>query len=606
MITNMRKYAFMVYHKEYDSFLLRLRDLGVLHVQEIRPSQDDNNLQLILSQRKRLNEVLRTLKKLRGKEENVELAPARELDKEEGLALLAEIEGLQEKKTQLQTTLASLEREIDFMNIWGDFSYEDIEKLRESGYKITFFNTPSSKFDPEWIDRYNAIEINNLQSVSYFITVTKVGEPVDIDAERSKMPDSGLSCLKANAAQVQRSIKDTDKELEERAVVDYNTLVELDKNLENEFNIANVRTQTNVEAGDKLMMLEGWVPEDSIQTLEADLEKEGFYYQEMPVEEGDKVPIKLRNNNFTKLFEPITKMFALPKYSEFDPTPFFAPFFMLFFGLCFGDGGYGFLLFLAGIFIKRKVSPEYKPYVTLFQYFGLSALFVGTLTGSFFGLSLIEIPAFEAVKDYFLTTDHLMTIAIVIGLVQIIFGKLVAAFQTKAQKGLKHSISAFAWVFVLVALIIAFGLPVLGIELHSTLVTVLYVIAGISFLVTLFYNAPGKNIFMNFGGGLWNTYNMASGLLGDTLSYIRLFAIGLTGTILGGVFNSLAVDMTDGMHIVPRAITMLLILAFGHSLNFALCTISSLVHPLRLTFVEYYKNAEFEGGGKEYRPFRKA
>lgn len=605
MITNMRKYAFMVYHKEYDSFLLRLRDLGVLHVQEIRPSQDDNNLQLILSQRKRLNEVLRTLKKLRGKENEVELAPTRELDKEEGLALLSEIEGLQEKKSQLQTTLASLEKEIDFMNIWGDFSYEDIEKLRESGYKVTFFNTPSSKFDPEWIDRYNAIEINNLQSVSYFITVTKVGEPVDIDAERSKMPDNGLSCLKANAAQVQQNIKDTDKELEERAVADYNTLVELDKNLENEFNIANVRIQTNVEAGDKLMMLEGWVPEDSIQTLEAELEKEGFYYQEMPVEEGDKVPIKLRNNNFIKLFEPITKMFALPKYSEFDPTPFFAPFFMLFFGLCFGDGGYGLLLFLAGIFIKRKVSPEYKPYVTLFQYFGLSALFVGTLTGSFFGLSLIEIPAFEAVKDYFLTTDHLMTIAIVIGLVQIIFGKLVAAFQTKAQKGLKYSISAFAWVFVLVALIIAFGLPVLDIELHSTLVTVLYVIAGISFLVTLFYNAPGKNIFMNFGGGLWNTYNMASGLLGDTLSYIRLFAIGLTGAILGGVFNSLAVDMTDGMHIVPRAITMLLILAFGHSLNFALCTISSLVHPLRLTFVEYYKNAEFEGGGKEYTPFRK-
>ena len=88
---------------------------------------------------------------------------------------------------------------------------------------------------------------------------------------------------------------------------------------------------------------------------------------------------------------------------------------------------------------------------------------------------------------------------------------------------------------------------------------------------------------------------MASGLLGDTLSYIRLFAIGLTGAILGGVFNSLAVDMTEGMNVVLRAVCMLLILLVGHAINIGLCTISSLVDPLRLIFVEYYKNAEFEG-----------
>ena len=99
---------------------------------------------------------------------------------------------------------------------------------------------------------------------------------------------------------------------------------------------------------------------------------------------------------------------------------------------------------------------------------------------------------------------------------------------------------------------------------------------------------------------------MASGLLGDTLSYIRLFAIGLTGSILGGVFNTLAISMTEGMNIVLRLICMAIILLLGHAINFGLCTISSLVHPLRLIFVEYYKNAEFEGGGKAYTPFKKA
>ena len=92
----------------------------------------------------------------------------------------------------------------------------------------------------------------------------------------------------------------------------------------------------------------------------------------------------------------------------------------------------------------------------------------------------------------------------------------------------------------------------------------------------------------------------------DTLSYIRLFAIGLTGSILGGVFNTLAISMTEGMNIVLRLICMAIILLLGHAINFGLCTISSLVHPLRLIFVEYYKNAEFEGGGKAYTPFKKA
>ena len=109
---------------------------------------------------------------------------------------------------------------------------------------------------------------------------------------------------------------------------------------------------------------------------------------------------------------------------------------------------------------------------------------------------------------------------------------------------------------------------------------------------------------MNFGSGLWDTYGMATGLLGDLLSYIRLFALGLTGGVLGGVFNALAIDLTADMSWAIRWLPMLIILLLGHGINFALCMISSLVHPMRLTFVEFFKNADFEGGGKEYSPFR--
>ena len=606
MIVKMSKYAFMVYHREYDAFLTTLRELGVVHVKETNSVLDNAELQALLAERKQVSTAIRYCKNLNSQTKEVTVAPARGLTKAEGLKLVGKLEEMQEKQAQLQAAKVSLEKDIAYMDIWGEFSYANIRRLKKAGFDVTFFSCPTSKYEPKWGEEYNAFLVNNFQSVTYFVTVTKTGTPIDIDAERPKMPDRGLAKLHLAMEQLLDNIKVLNNQLKEYATKQYNTLVELEKNIQNEFNLSNTLVQTDREAGDKLMLLEGFVPTEEAPAMEVALEKEGYYFQELDIQDGDRVPIKLKNNKFNRLYEPITKMFSLPNYTEFDPTPLFAPFFMLFFGLCFGDGGYGLLVLLACSFFKRKVNPDFKPYLTLFQYLGLAAIIVGTCTGSFFGIALADVPALSKVKDYFVSSDNLMTFSIVIGLVQIIFGKTVAAFKMKAQKGVKYSIAPFAWVFVITALALAFGLPMLNLQLPETVKTVFIGIAVIGLVVAYLYNSPGKNIFLNFGTGLWNTYNMASGLLGDTLSYIRLFAIGLTGAILGGVFNQLAVDMTEGMNIVLRAVCMLLILLVGHAINIGLCTISSLVHPLRLIFVEYYKNAEFVGGGKEYRPFKKA
>lgn len=606
MIVKMSKYAFMVYHREYDAFLTTLRELGVVHVKETNSVLDNAELQALLAERKQVSTAIRYCKNLNSQTKEVTVAPARGLTKAEGLKLVGKLEEMQEKQAQLQAAKVSLEKDIAYMDILGEFSYANIRRLKKAGFDVTFFSCPTSKYEPKWGEEYNAFLVNNFQSVTYFVTVTKTGTPIDIDAERPKMPDRGLAKLHLAMEQLLDNIKVLNNQLKEYAAEQYNTLVELEKNIQNEFNLSNTLVQTDREAGDKLMLLEGFVPTEEAPAMEVALEKEGYYFQELDIQDGDRVPIKLKNNKFNRLYEPITKMFSLPNYTEFDPTPLFAPFFMLFFGLCFGDGGYGLLVLLACSFFKRKVNPDFKPYLTLFQYLGLAAIIVGTCTGSFFGIALADVPALSKVKDYFVSSDNLMTFSIVIGLVQIIFGKTVAAFKMKAQKGVKYSIAPFAWVFVITALALAFGLPMLNLQLPETVKTVFIGIAVIGLVVAYLYNSPGKNIFLNFGTGLWNTYNMASGLLGDTLSYIRLFAIGLTGAILGGVFNQLAVDMTEGMNIVLRAVCMLLILLVGHAINIGLCTISSLVHPLRLIFVEYYKNAEFEGGGKEYRPFKKA
>lgn len=605
MIVKMKKYAFMVYHKEYDAFLNKLRDLGVVHIQPTKSISDHADLQGMISERTKVTALLRDFKRLNSEDKAVVLAPAREVTKPEGEKLVEKIEGLQEYKAQLLTEKQTIEKDLNYMELWGDFSYTNIQHLKQAGFDVTFFTCPTSKYEPKWESEYNAILINNFQSVTYFLTITKEGTAIDIEAERPKMPELGLSKLRAHYESIVKNIQDTDAQIKEMAAKEYNTFVEYDKNLEDDFNFRNAVVQMDKQADEKLMFLEGWTTSDHAESMEKELDNAGYLFYEEAVQEEDKAPIKLKNNSFAKLYEPIIKMYSLPNHAELDPTPFVAPFFMLFFGLCFGDGGYGLIILVACALLKKKM-PDFKPFLSLFQWLGAMTIVVGTLTGTFFGVALVDVPAFSAVKDYFLSSDNLMTLSIVIGLIHIVFGKSVAAYKTMIQKGFKYSLAPWAWVFIIVSLLLVFGLPMLDIHLPQIAIYICYGIAAIGALFALFYNSPGKNPFMNLGSGLWNTYNMASGLLGDTLSYIRLFAIGLTGGILGGVFNMLAIDMTATMPIVARIPVMLIILLIGHGLNFGLCTISSLVHPVRLIFVEYFKNSDFEGGGKEYMPFKKA
>ena len=604
MIVKMNKYAFMVYHKEYETFLSDLRDAGVVHLVETKSTADNKELQESLIQRKRIDTLKRYFKTLLADQKDVQQAPARDISVKEGLRLVQKIEECQDKKALLESARQTLEKEIAYMEIWGEFTYSNINKLQRAGYHVTFFTCPTSKFNEDWVEKYNAIQISTYQSVVYFITITKIGEVIEIDAERPKMPDRGLAKLRARYNKQLEDIKAIGDRLKQYAVEDYNTLDMLDKKLHNQFNYSNAIVQATKEADDKLMLMEGWAPREKEEALEKMLDDKGIYYQKLEIKDEDNVPIQLKNNRFSRLFEPITKLFSLPNYNEFDPTPFFAPFFMMFFGFCFGDAGYGIIIVTACTLLKRKVAPEVRPFLSLFQFLGLATIIFGLLSGSFLGIALADVKALSAFKAYFLNSDNLMTLSIIVGLLQIVFGKCVAAAQVIYLKGWKYGVAPIGWILVIVAAIAAFGLPMVGIALSPMMLNVCNGLIAIGLLVALLYNSPGKNVFLNFGSGLWNAYNIASGLLGDTLSYIRLFAIGLTGAILGGVFNELAFTMTDGMNIVLRSVMVLLILLIGHSINFGLCMISSLVHPLRLTFVEYYKNAEFGGGGKTFTPFK--
>ena len=161
MIVQMSKYAFMVYHREYDQFLQVLRDLGVLHVRETNSILDNEQLQTLLAERKRVNIAVRSCKaqneKVKG---GVTLAPASVFTKQAGFDLLDQYDDLLDRKAQYAAVKATLEKDMAYMGIWGDFSWSNFNKLKRSGYDVTFFSCPTTKYEPKWADEYNAILIN--------------------------------------------------------------------------------------------------------------------------------------------------------------------------------------------------------------------------------------------------------------------------------------------------------------------------------------------------------------------------------------------------------------------------------------------------------------
>lgn len=601
MISKMKKLAFLIYHKDYDTFLEQVRNLGVVHVVTKSQGEAENqDLQATIRLSARYAAAIKLLEGM-----NVKAADKTSGNADKGEQVLDKLEALQQHDAETNHRIQAIEKEITAMKPWGDFKTESLKRLRDAGYEVGFYICSDKVYDEEWETQYHAVVINHIGSKVYFVTVTPVTETVSLDVESAKIADRSLSEI----------IQEKEKLDAERAETE-NAMKELAENSIPDLKAAQVRTSQLVDfdkvklsadslAGNKLMLLEGWAPAENAQQLNDFLKSSEVYYEISDPVPGDNVPIQLNNKGFFKLFEPIMKLYMLPKYNELDLTPFFAPFFMLFFGLCLGDTGYG-LFILLGIsgyrLIAKSISPSMKPILTLVQLLGLSTAICGLLTGTCFGFNLydINVPFIQKMKEVImLDNQQMFNLSLILGAIQIIFGMTLKAVNQAIQFGFKYAISTIGWLLVLVSTAVAFAAPgvmAMGGTLHLA-------ILAVGGLMVYLFNSPGKNIFLNIGLGLWDTYNMATGLLGDILSYVRLFALGLSGGILAGVFNSLAVGMSPD-NVIAGPIVMVLIFVIGHSINIFMNVLGAMVHPMRLTFVEFFKNSGYEGGGKEYKPFK--
>lgn len=620
MIEKMKKLTFLVTTKEYESFLADIRSIGVVHVQELASGATSDDFRAGMDMANRYKKALaaidfakesykpRNAYKRRGDAESIPADEVRKL----GEDIVEEVEAELANENVLRHRLDDVRKSIHALEPWGDFKWSGVKRLAREGCQMNFFVCPTKMFKAAWMDEFFAVPVNELKGKTYFVTITDTLP--DITAEHLALPGESLSYYRKEEGALTESLDASHEHLLRIGGESREILLAAQIDNENRISLSKVRLSAESLAGDAVKLMVGWVLAEKAEEVADVLTRSHIYYEmEDPAFEDD-VPVKIKNGAYSSLFEPILRMYSLPNYHDLDPTPVMAPFFMLFFGLCMGDAGYGLLILAASLVARRKLGADMKAFGTLGIFLGAMTVVCGLLTGSVFGIDLTkqDWTFLASVKPYFINESNyqlfgyspMMVISVFIGLFQVLVGMCMSASKAARLYGWKYGIGKMSWVVALVSAILCFGLPACGVELPQALVWLFYGLIGISGLGIYFYNSPDRNVVVNFGSGVWSTYNMATGLLGDLLSYIRLFALGLTGGVLGSVFNQLAFDLTESLPWWHRWLPLLVVLLLGHGINFSLCMISSFVHPMRLTFVEFFKNAEFEGGGKEYSPFR--
>ena len=581
MITQMKKYTFLVFHREYETFLEQLREVGVVHVTEKAAGMaEDAHLQELLAKADNARKLI------------AQGAP----------------DQLLQEKAALESRIAATQKEANKMAIWGDFSAERIAQLKEAGYTLRYFTCPKKLFQEEW-----GIVVAEQGATMYFVQVNNTDEAPE-NCQEQYLNEKSAADLQKDVEGLNGLLVAQNARIELWAKENIPALENELNELQQQIDWKRVTLNTASEADGSLKVLEGFCPIDQVAALDAMLQKQEVYYQAEDPTAEDNTPIKLRNNKFTQLFESLTGMYGWPNYGEFDPTPILAPFFLLFFAMCMGDAGYGILLIIIGLLIAKKklniaMFEGLGPIITVL---GVGTTVVGFFLGTFMGIDLYNaewVP--QALKNVMIKGnvmgyDIQMVLAICIGVFHICLAMVVKAICYTKQFGFKENIATWGWLLLIVGgLIVAIlGLTVLP---ENVFKWALIAVGAVSALAIYIFNTPGRNPLINIGAGLWDTYNMATGILGDVLSYIRLYALGLAGGMLGAAFNNLGLMVMGGTTegATWQWLPFVLILVLGHVLNLAMSALGAFVHPLRLSFVEYFKNAGYEGKGTLYQPFKK-
>ena len=633
MIEKMRKLTFLVYHKEYDRFLRDLQTLGVMHIQKSgdQTLAEPETLRTLRRQKTDVTQVLAQLQPLSGA--FLDEVPAgnagvgESIETSQAMKLVRRAQEIQTTLTALSPRILSLENDAKVLRPWGTVDRALLEKLHEAGVQERYRIASVKRFAEKFPD-YAGLEVSRDSKFVYFLSFDIEGQEKEpLPAQSLKLPERPLEDVEREIVELRAKKENLEFELQKMAEDNLGDIIALQAEIDSAIAREEATLKTQSAAGNFVVVMEGWFPVREEPAISGFLAKEQAYYEMRDPVATDDVPIRLRNNRFNRMFERLTKMYGFPCYNEWDPTPIVAPFFTLFFAICMGDAGYGIIIALYGLLEiagKARKTPIVGEMLhgcgDMVFALGVATTLVGLALGTFFGLSLIDyVPAGTPLHHYYevvggkfpgTTYSFQMASAIIIGVVHLCIAMMVKAILHTKKNGLAATLSTWAWNLLLIGGIIVGVLYMVGTLSFEATRNVIIVIGIVSALGIYLLNNVARlkssfiqGLIVNPLAGLYDTYNMASGLLGDVLSYVRLYALCLAGGALGSAFNTIG-DMIAGNGGLLAVCGAVLVYFIGHLLNLLLSAISAFVHPLRLNFVEYFKNSGYEGRGTGYEPLK--
>ena len=597
MIDKMTRYSFILLNGEETAFLEQLQEVGLVDI--TRSEKPMNEVTMgIAGEIERIDGLIKGLEKVDIPEGTKPVTYTGEGSDD----LLRLANGTLMDYAEITGSLKELQQKVEKARVWGSFDKARLETLSAAGVPFHFHVLNAKQFQEQWTEEYALCLVDQEKNNLYFVVAEEDDLPgeVPVPTEDWQAVQATLDEQTAKLQGVLGELLTLKHQLPQLKQLRADALSRLDLSL--------AGSSAAPAAENTLLTLEGYAPTEDDDTVTAALDQAGVFYLKEAAEAPQNPPIRFKNNKFVKMFEVLTDMYGRPAYDGFDPTPFIAVFFLLFFALCMGDAGYGLVLIGIGLLLKKV--PSFKDLAPLVVTLGAGTVVVGFFLHSFFSIDIAEWPVFAPIRKVFLPAEiggfaGGMVLSIIIGILHICLAMVVKAINAVKVNGWAASLGTLGWTLLIVGGVLVGGFALAGVLSQEVTKWIIIVLGIVSALGIFVFNDPQRNKFANIGVGLWDTYNTATGLLGDVLSYLRLYALGLAGGMLGMAFNDMGrMVLGDGSSIVLW-IPFLLLVLLGHTLNIAMCALGAFVHPLRLNFLEFFKNSGYEAAGRNYHPLKK-
>ncbi len=587
---------------DIDAELTALGELGVIHIAPLQAAKHES-IERVDARIKQLQQAIAVLNRYDAEQyaaySDDEITDYSRLER--GAVFLMEtVLDAEHHRQELENTKLNLTNDIAWFKNWGNITLQDIEELRQKGIwlKLYLLDEKSLK---QISDRDDVQHLGKLNDLNQIVFLAKNAEEKLLDFQEIPFPQYELE----NAKELLNDIN-TKLETNKQFLIRLNAQkVVLSQGLKERLRRFNVR---NVQFGglsvDKhVRFWKGFIPIEYVDKFieTADERHWGYIIEDPLPEEMEEVPTLVRTPKWAQRIQPVMDFMGLvPGYHEMDVSRVFMVFFTFFTGILVGDAGYGLVFLVLTFLVHRKKKFARHIEFGLIYTLSVSIMFWGVLTGTYFGSETIaELPILRSLKVEALASfggDSLIVqkFMFLIGAVHLTVGHLQVAWKFNNSV---RALAQFGWIAIIWGLYLIVNQMVLGIEAPQLM---LWLFVGGAVLVALF-SKPGTSFFKGMLSSIGNLPLSIINGFSDIISYIRLYAVGLSTVLMAASFNQMAIG--EGITTVVSGIGAVLVLVLGHGLNMILAAMAVLVHGVRLNMLEYAGHANVEFSGNEYKPF---